>query len=180
MAEQRLNDASWSIVDVQKVLWLCICKHNVAPELVFTLSVTSGYTVIRNLTFIALLHLFILTRITTGICVNAKICAANHQWRFWQKFEFVLSTMTYSCLRNFYLSWKYSGTCYERTHSGRGRSVPTWEVATHKRDRWAGRGRYISYTLYDNPRLSPPAILVLNTCIVIIVYALLNLKWMQM
>ena len=62
----------------------------------------------------------------------------------------------------------YSSTCHERTPSGPDKSVRTLQVAARHRDGWAGGGRQILYTLQYYLLLSPPAIFLMNTLIVII------------
>ena len=76
----------------------------------------------------------------------------------------------------------YSSTYHERTPSGPGKTVrsPTLQVAARHRDGWAGGRRQIQYTLQYYLLLSPPAIFLMNTRIVIIMYAIVvNLKLMQ-
>ena len=76
---------------------------------------------------------------------------------------------------------QYPGsTCHERTPTGPGKSVRTLQVAARHRDGCAGGGRQILYTLQYYPLLSLPAILLMNTRIGIIMYAIVvNLKLMQ-
>ena len=75
----------------------------------------------------------------------------------------------------------YSSTCHERTPSGPGKNVRTLQVAACDRDGWTDGGRQIYYTLQYYLLLSPPAIFLMNTRIVIIMYAIVvvNLKLMQ-
>ena len=74
----------------------------------------------------------------------------------------------------------YSSTCHERTRSGPGKSVRTLQVAARHRDGWAGGGTPNIIHLAILPTTIPPVIFLMNTRIVIIMYAIVvNLKLMQ-
>ena len=69
----------------------------------------------------------------------------------------------------------YSSTCHERTPSGPDKSVRTLQVAAHQRGGWAGGdAKYNIPCKTTYLLLSPPAVFILNTCIVIIMYAIVS------
>ena len=78
-------------------------------------------------------------------------------------------------METMFVEIQYSSSCHERTPSGPGKSVRTLQVAAHQRD-----GRAYGDAKYNTPckstylLLSPPAVFILNTCIVIMMYVIVS------